>query len=88
MVFEDIATLRARTIRKIDLHFAKVTSPDRFKSLPSVSEVDFHGKRITCTVIGSEHELLKVAVELGVENVRTHETSLEDIFLAEIGKNE
>ena len=86
MVFEDIATLRARTIRKIDLHFAKTTSPDRFKSLPSVSEVDIHGKRITCTVIGSEHELLKVAVELGVENVKTHEASLEDIFLAEVGK--
>lgn len=88
MVFEDIATLRARTIRKIDLHFAQITSPDRFQSLPSVSDVDIHGKRITCTVIGSEHELLKVAVELGVENVKTHETSLEDIFLAEIGKNE
>ena len=86
MVFEDIATLRARTIRKIDFHFAQITSPDRFKSLPSVSEVDIHGKRITCTVIGSEHELLKIAVELGVENVKTHETSLEDIFLAEVGK--
>ena len=86
MVFEDIAMLRARTIRKIDLHFAQITSPDRFKSLPSVSEVDIHGKRITCTVIGSEHELLKVAVELGVENVKTHEASLEDIFLAEVGK--
>ncbi|MBU6263719.1 MAG: ABC transporter ATP-binding protein [Actinomycetales bacterium] len=86
MVFEGIATLRARTIRKIDFHFAQITSPDRFKSLPSVSEVDIHGKRITCTVIGSEHELLKIAVELGVENVKTHETSLEDIFLAEVGK--
>ena len=86
MVFEDIATLRARTIRKIDFHFAQITSPDRFKSLPSVSEVDIHGKRITCTVIGSVHELLKIAVELGVENVKTHETSLEDIFLAEVGK--
>ena len=86
IVFEDIATLRARTIRKIDFHFAQITSPDRFKSLPSVSEVDIHGKRITCTVIGSEHELLKIAVELGVENVKTHETSLEDIFLAEVGK--
>lgn len=86
MVFEDITTLRARTIRKIDLHFHSVTSPDRFKSLPSVSEVEVHGKRITCSVIGSEHELLKTAVELGVENVKTHETSLEDIFLAEVGK--
>jgi ABC-2 type transport system ATP-binding protein len=86
MVFEDIATLRARTIRKIDLHFPSPTSTDNFKNLESVSEIDVHGKRITCTVVGSEHELLKVAVELGVENVKTHETSLEDIFLAEVGK--
>jgi ABC-2 type transport system ATP-binding protein len=86
MVFEDIATLRARTIRKIDLHFPASTSPERFKALPSVSDVDIHGKRITCTVIGSEYELLKTAVELGVENVKTHETSLEDIFLAEVGQ--
>ena len=86
MVFEDIAKLRARTIRKIDLHFPSATSTDKFKNLESVSEIDVHGKRITCTVIGSEHDLLKVAVELGVENVKTHETSLEDIFLAEVGK--
>ena len=86
MVFEDIATLRARTIRKIDLHFPSPISTDKFKNLESVSEIDVHGKRITCTVIGSEHNLLKVAVELGVENVKTHETSLEDIFLAEVGK--
>ena len=86
MVFEDIAKLRARTIRKIDLHFPSPISTDKFKNLESVSEIDVHGKRITCTVIGSEHDLLKVAVELGVENVKTHETSLEDIFLAEVGK--
>jgi len=86
VVFEDIATLRARTIRKIDLHFANEVDATCFKNLSSVSDVDVHGKRITCTVIGSEHELLKLAVELGVENVRTHETSLEDIFLAEIGR--
>ena len=86
VVFEDIATLRARTIRKIDLHFPEITDAKQFSSLPSVSGVDVHGKRITCTVIGSEHELLRVAVDLGVENVKTHETSLEDIFLAEVGK--
>jgi ABC-2 type transport system ATP-binding protein len=86
VVFEDIATLRARTIRKIDLHFAVEVDSNSFKNLSSVSDVDVHGKRITCTVIGSEHELLKLAVDLGVENVRTHETSLEDIFLAEIGR--
>lgn len=86
VVFEDIATLRARTIRKIDLHFPEITDAARFKNLSSVTDVDVHGKRITCTVVGSEHELLKVAVELGVENVKTHETSLEDIFLAQIGE--
>ena len=87
VVFEDIATLRARTIRKIDLHFPKEVSADKFRTLSSVSEVDVHGKRITCNVIGSEHELLKVALELGVENIRTHETSLEDIFLAEVAQS-
>lgn len=86
VVFEDIATLRSRTIRKIDLHFSAPVSIDRFKSLSSVNDVDAHGKRITCSVVGSEHELLKVAVELGVESVQTHETSLEDIFLAEVGR--
>ncbi|MFM1758672.1 MAG: hypothetical protein RL193_1249 [Actinomycetota bacterium] len=86
VVFEDIATLRSRTIRKIDLHFSAPVSIDRFKSLSSVNDVDVHGKRITCSVVGSEHELLKVAVELGVESVQTHETSLEDIFLAEVGR--
>ncbi|MEN9687626.1 MAG: hypothetical protein RL381_638 [Actinomycetota bacterium] len=83
---ESISNLRAKTTRKIDLHFSAPVDASRFTALPSVTDVDVHGNRVTCSVVGSEHELLKLAVELGVEGVRTHEESLEDIFLAEVGK--
>ena len=85
VIFEDISVLRQQTIRKIDLHFPTPPSDVKFVNLESVTKTEVHGNRITCTVIGSERELLKVAVELGVDSVRTHETSLEDIFLSEIG---
>lgn len=86
IILEDIVTLRSKTKRKIDLHFASEVSLDGFRGIQNVSEVDVHGKRITCTFTGSEREILEKALSMGVEHIHTRETSLEDIFLSEIGR--
>lgn len=86
IVLEDIVTLRAKTHRKIDLHFSSSISESEFGNLENIFSVEKHGQRITCTFTGSEREILQKALTLNVQHVHTRETSLEDIFLSEIGK--
>jgi ABC-2 type transport system ATP-binding protein len=81
LVVERIEVLKQKAMRRIELHFPTDVPPDAFRALPSVSSVDGSGRHITCSVIGGENELLRLAVSLGVESVRTQEPSLEDVFM-------
>lgn len=82
LVVEHIEILKRKAVRTIDLHFPAEVSADAFRALASVSAVEGSGRRITCSVIGGENELLRTAVDLGVETIRTQEPSLEDVFMA------
>jgi ABC-2 type transport system ATP-binding protein len=82
LVVEHIDTLKGRALRTIDLMFPTDVPADAFRSLASVSSVEGTGRHLTCSVIGGENELLRTAVELGVETVRTQEPSLEDVFMS------
>ena len=82
LVVEHIDTLKQRALRTIDLEFPADVPIDSFRSLASVSSVEGTTRRVTCTVIGGENELLRTAVELGVDSVRTREPSLEDVFMS------
>ena len=81
LVVEHIETLKQKAMRTIDLHFPQDVSPDAFRTLSSVQSVEGSGRHLTCSVIGGENELLRTAVHLGVETVRTREPSLEDVFM-------
>jgi ABC-2 type transport system ATP-binding protein len=82
LVVERIGTLKLRALRTIDLHFPADVPIERFRALPSVAAVEGSGRHLTCSVVGGENELLRVAVDLGVETVRTQEPSLEDVFMS------
>lgn len=82
LVVEHIDRLKARSIRTLELTFPAPVDPQQLSGLPSVDEVSGHGAVLTCTVVGSHHELLRAAVDLGVESIRTEEPSLEDIFMS------
>lgn len=47
-----------------------------------IKDVQASGNRVTCTVIGAETELLRVAVEHGLDSVQTHESNLDEIFFS------
>jgi ABC-2 type transport system ATP-binding protein len=81
LVVEHIEILKQKAMRTIDLHFPVEVSPDAFRALSSVQSVEGTGRHLTCSVIGGENELLRTAVDLGVETVRTREPSLEDVFM-------
>ncbi|CAB5241002.1 unannotated protein [freshwater metagenome] len=86
LVVEHISVLKERAIRKLDLNFDTEVSIELFKNITSIKDLQSHGTQISCSVIGSETEVLKVAVENNVRSVNSHETSLEEIFLDLVAK--
>ena len=81
LVVDQISALKAKALRSIDLFFERPISPELFSKIPGVTNVLVRGTCITCTVVGVETQVLKVAVTNGVSTVQTHEPSLESIFL-------
>lgn len=82
LLVDEIAHLKERTIRSIDLFFASPITERIFSVIPGVKEVRVYGNRVNCTIVGGENALLRIAVEHGVESVQTHESSLDDIFFS------
>jgi ABC-2 type transport system ATP-binding protein len=82
LVVEDIATLKQRALRTIDLDFTQPVDTAPFGRLVGVTDVQSRGSQVTCTVAGEETALLRHAVNLGVLSVRTHEPSLDQIFFS------
>jgi ABC-2 type transport system ATP-binding protein len=85
VIVDEISTLKSKARRRIDLFFDKEISKDDFSKVPNIKEIEVEDGSLHCVVTGSEHELLKRAVELGVNEVRTQESSLEEIFLDLVG---
>ncbi len=81
VIVDEISTLKAKARRRIDLFFDSKIQKDDFSKVPNIKEIEVEDGSLHCVVTGSEHELLKRAVELGVNEVRTQESSLEEIFL-------
>jgi len=81
VVVDEISALKAKARRKVELFFDKPIHNSDFLKVPNIKEIQAMDGSLTCVVTGSENELLKRAVELGVNQVRTEESSLEEIFL-------
>jgi ABC-2 type transport system ATP-binding protein len=82
---EQIAALKARALRRLQIHFATPPPEERFLRLPGVRDVTTAGNVLRCTVVGSLDAVIKAAGQFTVTNVVTDEPSLEEIFLAFYG---
>jgi ABC-2 type transport system ATP-binding protein len=78
---EDIESLKGRMTRTIELEFDKPVDAEPFRSIANVQSAESMRNVVTCRVVGSENALLRLAAEVGVVMVRTHEQSLDQIFL-------
>ena len=78
---EDIDNLKARSIRRLEIHFAGPVSQDTFAEISGVKDVQVHDSVLTCTVVGQLDALVKAASKATVVNIISHEPSLEEIFL-------
>lgn len=85
IAFEDLSTLRSRAGSNVEFTFHSPQPNTVFESLPGVSNVHWNGDVMHCTVVGSEEELLRRAVQCGAWQVHTSVVSLEDLFNAAVG---
>ena len=80
-----MADLKDRALRRLEIDFGDVVTAEEFANLPGVHDLTVSNGTLRCTVMGSVDALIKAAARHQVRNLRTVETSLEEIFLAYYG---
>jgi len=83
---EEIDALKARALRRLEIHFAAPVPPEAFANLPGVQDVSTQDSVVRCTVVGALDAVVKAAARYEVVNVVSHEPSLEEIFLGYYGE--
>ncbi len=82
---EEVASLKARAIRRLEIRFAAPVPAERFAGLPGVQAARADGVVIRLDVTGSVDAAIKAAAEHTVENIVSEEPSLEEIFFGFYG---
>ncbi len=80
---EDVAELRSKMIRRIDLVLGDIPQQAEFEVVPGARDVTVEGNRVSLSFDGNMEELL--AVVMGrheLHDIATQETDLEEVFLA------
>ena len=85
ILVDEMAGLHRRVQRTLILEFDRPVSTANFERCPNVVSVGADDSLITCSVVGTETEVLRRAVELGVRTVTSSEPSLEDLFYSVTG---
>jgi ABC-2 type transport system ATP-binding protein len=78
---EGITDLKAKALRRIEIHFDQPVSAAAFEGLPGVQDVVIQDSRLIFTVQGSIDSIFKAAAQHTVNNVVSYEPSLEEVFL-------
>jgi ABC-2 type transport system ATP-binding protein len=82
---EEITTLKARALRRLEIHFGAPVPHDAFAHVAGVRDVTVDDGILHCTVAGSLDALVKAAARFNVVNIISQEPSLEEIFLTYYG---
>jgi ABC-2 type transport system ATP-binding protein len=88
LAVESIASLKARSLRRLEIDFGGPVPQDAFAGVPGVRDLQMDDETLRCTVMGSLDGLVKAAAQFEVCNLRSVETSLEEIFLAYYGSGD
>jgi ABC-2 type transport system ATP-binding protein len=85
---EDIGDLRAKEVRTLEIHFGEPVAAVGFRDLPGVRDVQPVGDALRITVAGEMDAVVKRAARFPVVDLKSHEPTLEEIFLTFYGKEE
>jgi ABC-2 type transport system ATP-binding protein len=78
---EQVAALKARAVRRLEIHFSSDVPVAAFQDVSGVRDITVEGPVLTCTVMGMLDALVKAAAQFEVMNIVSHEPNLEEIFL-------
>ena len=78
---ESVSDLKAKSLRRIEIQFERPVPVLEFEGLPGVQDVEVQDSRLTFTVLGSIDSIFKAAAQHTVNNIISHEPSLEEVFL-------
>jgi ABC-2 type transport system ATP-binding protein len=81
VVVESLEQLKAKALRRLEIHFAGPVPREEFAALANVQDVMVEDGLLTCTVVGSIDGLVKAAARHEVTNLVSHEADLEVLFL-------
>ncbi len=79
---DDIASLRRRAVRQVEIQFDEAVSPKVFARLPHVRDAKVVAGTLHCTVEGSADALVKTAAQFRVLTLLSREPDLEEDFLS------
>jgi len=79
---EEVAALKAKALRTMEIQFAAPVPAEAFRTLPGVTDLAVENATLRCTVRGSVDALVKAAARFNVLDLKVHEPSLEEVFLA------
>ena len=83
---EDVAALRARSVRRVEIAFDEPVPADAFAAVPGLADVRVDGARLRATLTGRADPLVKAAARYGVETLTMDEPDLEELFLVHYGR--
>lgn len=87
LAVESVSDLKRRALRRLELRFAEPVTAEQFARVPGVRDLVVDGRHLSCVLTGSVDPMLRAALALRVEDVISHEPSLEEIFLAFYGND-
>jgi ABC-2 type transport system ATP-binding protein len=82
LTVEEVSALKAKALRTMEIYFAEPVPPESFRTLPGVTDLAVENSILRCTVRGSVDALVKAAASFNVLDLKVHEPSLEEVFLA------
>jgi ABC-2 type transport system ATP-binding protein len=85
---ENIADLKARALRRLEIRFAEPVPAAEFESLPGIQDASVDGEVVRCTVTGPLDAVIKAAARFEVVDLISQEPNLEEIFMALYSGNE
>ncbi len=81
VVVEEVASLKARALRRIEIHFEDPVVPGSLDVVPGVREATYNGSVVNVVIEGSMDSLIKALAANTVTNIVSHEADLEEVFL-------
>ncbi|MGW0803511.1 ABC transporter ATP-binding protein [Nonomuraea sp. NPDC002799] len=81
VAIENVAALREKAVRRVELHFDAPVPRAAFENLPGVRDLRVEGAGVRCTIDGRPDALIKAAARFTVVHLVSAEPDLEEIFL-------